>query len=177
MDILHSPKEPPQAFAFSSFGVFYLSPQSSGALLFFEDARAITASLFFSLFKCFFSCFQLPSNLSSYFIYLNHCFLHDMQISFVESLQSNTQKDSPSSTCSQSFCPNTLVGTSEKQSICEAILPLFCQVLGEVASVLGSCLANEGRVENESGNLIPLLDPGNHSDTRTGHQPYSKRPV
>ena len=45
MDILHSPKEPPQAFAFSSFGVFYLSPHSSGALLFFEDARAITASL------------------------------------------------------------------------------------------------------------------------------------
>ena len=47
--------------------------------------------------------------------------------------------------------------------------------------VLSSFSANEGRVENEfvfwgvtpclqgSGNFIPLLGPGNHSDTRTGN--------
>ena len=54
----HSPREPSQTFAFSSFGVFYLSPHSSGALLFSEDARVIVASLFSSFFQIFFSYFS-----------------------------------------------------------------------------------------------------------------------
>ena len=69
---------------------------------------------------------------------------------------------------------------SEKQSVCEAILDLFARLSGDAAFVLSSCSANEGRVENASifwgvtpclqvsGNLVPLLGPGNHSDTRTG---------
>ena len=55
--------------------------------------------------------------------------------------------------------------------------------------VLGSCSANEGRVENESvfwgvspclqgsGNLVPLLGPGDHSDTRTVKTQLKKKTI
>ena len=64
--------------------------------------------------------------------------------------------------------------TSERRSIHEAILHLFANYR-KMWPFFSGCLANEGRVENESifwgvipclqgsGNLVALLGPGNHS--------------
>ena len=98
-------------------------------------------------------------------------------------------KDSCASTCSRNFSPKTLVGTSEKQSIRETILHLFARYREMWPLFLAAAQSMKVEWKNESvfwgvspclqgsGNLVPLLDPGNHSDTRTGQGIFITSPI
>lgn len=94
-------------FFFFIFGVFHLSPHTPlGAVLLSEDARETEASLFFSIFKHFLSCF------SSFLVILAAASSAWIIASFKTcrffcGISPVSEKDSHSPTCFQSSSPNS----------------------------------------------------------------------